>query len=91
MAAQCNDIEVLRVDDGALHPRPHLTARTCRVDRCSDDGQFLAAREYPVHVSPQHRTDRRTRRHLTAVIRTAVTAGCFDRTPSYRCNAVRGT
>jgi len=35
----------------------------------------------------RHRTDRRTSRHLTAVIRTAVTAGCFDKTPqaAYLC------
>ena len=68
-----------------------VTARTCRVDHCSDGGQFSAAREFPVRVSPRHRTDRRTRRHLTAVIRTDVTAGCLDRTPAYRCDAVHGT
>ena len=99
-AAQCDDIDVPRDDDDAWlsrpHPQPsrsvpHLTARTCRVGHCSDGGQFSAAREFPVRVSPQHRTDPRTRRHLTAVIRTAVTAGYLDRTPAYRCDAVHGT
>ena len=84
MAAQCDDIDVPRDDDDAWLSRPHLTARTCRVDHCSDGSQFSAAREFPVCVSsPRHRTDRRTRRHLTAVIRTAVTAGCLDRMPAY--------
>jgi len=75
-AAQCDDIDVPRVDDGAWLPRLHLTACTCRVDHCSDGGQFSAAHEFLVRVSPRHRTDQRTSRHLTDVISTAVTAGC---------------
>ena len=64
--------------------------QTCQ-HKFIDGGQFSAAREFPVRVSPRHRTDRRTCRHLTAVIRTAVTARCLDRTPAYRCDAVHGT
>jgi len=65
-ATQCDDIDVPRVDDDAWFRRPHLTTRrpTWRVDRCSDGVQFSAAREFPVRVSPRHRTDPRTRRHL---------------------------
>ena len=90
-AVRTDDNGVPDDDADAWLAEPRLKESTCRVDRCSDGGQFSAAREYQVRASSQRRTDRRIHRRQIAVTRTVVTVGCPDRTLTCRCDAVGGT